>query len=99
MLRDVTLARGSKLGRYEIVHPIGAGGMGEVYRATDSTLRRDVALKILPETFVADRSRFLRFEQEARAMAALHHPNIVTIHDFGTCSTASPCSTSSRADQ
>src|ERR1041385_205536 len=58
--------------------------MGEVYRATDSTLQRDVALKILPETLVADRSRFLRFEQEARATAALHHPNIVTIHDFGT---------------
>jgi hypothetical protein len=58
--------------------------MGEVYRATDSTLQRDVALKILPEALVEDRSRFLRFEQEARATAALHHPNIVTIHDFGT---------------
>jgi serine/threonine protein kinase len=58
--------------------------MGEVYRATDAALRRDVALKILPEALVADRSRFLRFEQEARATAALHHPNIVTIHDFGT---------------
>ena len=61
--------------------------MGEVYRATDSTLQRDVALKILPETLVADRSRFLRFEQEARATAALHHPNVVTIHDFDTSGT------------
>ena len=58
--------------------------MGEVYRATDATLQRDVALKILPQAVVADRSRLLRFEQEARATAALHHPNIVTIHDFGT---------------
>jgi hypothetical protein len=58
--------------------------MGEVYRATDTTLHRDVALKILPQSLVSDRSRFLRFEQEARATAALHHANIVTIHDFGT---------------
>ncbi|HVE71015.1 MAG TPA: protein kinase [Thermoanaerobaculia bacterium] len=80
----MSLAQGSKLGRYEILHSIGAGGMGEVYRAKDSTLHRDVALKILPEALVADRTRLLRFEQEARATAALHHPNIVTIHDFGT---------------
>ena len=58
--------------------------MGEVYRATDATLRRDVALKILPASLIDDPSRLLRFEQEARATAALHHPNIVTIHDFGT---------------
>jgi eukaryotic-like serine/threonine-protein kinase len=80
----VTLASGVRLGRYEIVAPLGAGGMGEVYRATDATLRRDVALKILPEALVSDASRLARFEQEARATAALHHPNIVTIHDFGT---------------
>jgi len=58
--------------------------MGEVYRATDATLRRDVALKVLPDALAEDRSRYLRFEQEARATAALHHPNVVVIHDFGT---------------
>jgi serine/threonine-protein kinase len=58
--------------------------MGEVYRATDAALHRDVALKILPTALINDESRRLRFEQEARATAALHHPNIVTIHDFGT---------------
>jgi serine/threonine protein kinase/Tol biopolymer transport system component len=79
----MSLAPGSRLGRYEIVAPLGAGGMGEVYRATDTALQRDVALKILPAGLVADRTRLMRFEQEARATAALHHPNIVTIHDFG----------------
>jgi eukaryotic-like serine/threonine-protein kinase len=79
----VTIAYGTRLGRYEIVGSIGSGGMGEVYRATDATLRRDVALKILPAALVDDQERRLRFEQEARATAALHHPNIVTIHDFG----------------
>jgi hypothetical protein len=58
--------------------------MGEVYRATDGALHRDVALKVLPAELISDQSRFLRFEQEARATAALRHPNIVTIHDFGT---------------
>src|ERR1700756_3367377 len=80
----VAIAGGTRLGRYEIVCSIGSGGMGEVYRATDGALHRDVALKVLPEELISDRSRFLRFEQEARATAALHHPNIVTIHDFGT---------------
>jgi Tol biopolymer transport system component len=80
----VALARGTRLGRYDIVNSIGSGGMGEVYRATDSTLRRDVALKILPASLMDDQARLQRFEQEARATAALHHPNIVTIHDFGT---------------
>ncbi|HEV8433255.1 MAG TPA: WD40 repeat domain-containing serine/threonine protein kinase [Thermoanaerobaculia bacterium] len=78
------IAPGTSLGRYEIVCSIGSGGMGEVYRATDATLHRDVALKILPAELIKDESRLLRFEQEARATAALHHPNIVTIHDFGT---------------
>jgi len=80
----VTIAPGTRLGRYEIHDSIGSGGMGEVYRATDATLRRDVALKILPSSLINDRTRLLRFEQEARATAALRHPNIVTIHDFGT---------------
>jgi serine/threonine protein kinase len=80
----VTIASGTRFGRYEIVGSIGSGGMGEVYRATDATLRRDVALKILPAALIDDQARLLRFEQEARATAALRHPNIVTIHDFGT---------------
>src|ERR1051326_6977684 len=78
------IAPGTSLGRYEGVCPIGSGGMGEVYRATDATLHRDVALKVLPTELINDEARLLRFEQEARATAALHHPNIVTIHDFGT---------------
>ena len=74
------LTTGSRLGAYEIVGQLGAGGMGEVYRARDSRLRRDVAIKVLPAAFAADPDRLARFEQEARAAAALNHPNIVTIH-------------------
>src|SRR5271170_154535 len=74
---------GEKLGPYEILAPLGAGGMGEVYRARDSRLGRDVALKILPESFARDADRLRRFEQEARAVAALNHPNILAIHDIG----------------
>ncbi|SPF43382.1 Serine/threonine protein kinase [Candidatus Sulfopaludibacter sp. SbA4] len=77
------LAAGTRLGPYEIVAPLGAGGMGEVYRARDTRLGRDVALKILPADFADDPSRRQRFEQEARAVAALNHPNIVAIHDVG----------------
>jgi serine/threonine protein kinase len=65
---------GSKLGPYEIQSPLGAGGMGEVYRAKDTRLGRDVALKILPESFARETDRLLRFEQEARAVAAPNHP-------------------------
>src|ERR1700740_112303 len=79
----MTLAPGTKLGPYEIVAPIGAGGMGEVYRAKDTRLGRDVALKILPESFAREADRLHRFEQEARAVAALNHPNILAIHDIG----------------
>jgi serine/threonine protein kinase/formylglycine-generating enzyme required for sulfatase activity/dienelactone hydrolase len=78
------LAAGTRLGPYEIVAPIGAGGMGEVYRASDPRLGRDVALKVLPEAFAADANRRARFEQEARAASALNHPNIVTIYDIGS---------------
>ena len=74
------LAAGTRLGPYEVVAPLGAGGMGEVYRATDSRLGRDVAIKILPETFAFDADRRARFEREARAVAALNHPNIVVLH-------------------
>src|SRR6202790_1377940 len=77
------LAPGTKLGPYEILAPIGAGGMGEVYRAKDTRLGRDVALKILPESFAREPDRLRRFEQEARAVAALNHPNILAIHDIG----------------
>jgi Tol biopolymer transport system component len=79
----MSLTAGTKLGPYEIVAPLGAGGMGEVYRAKDARLGRDVALKILPESFARDADRLRRFEQEARAVAALNHPNILAIHDIG----------------
>src|SRR5215472_3193906 len=79
----MALVPGSKLGPYEIVSPLGAGGMGEVYRARDSRLGRDVALKILPESFALDQERLHRFELETRAVAAFNHPNIFAIHDVG----------------
>jgi Tol biopolymer transport system component len=79
----MTLIPGSKLGPYEILGPLGAGGMGEVYRARDTRLGREVALKVLPESFSRDADRLRRFEQEARAVAALNHPNILAIHDIG----------------
>ena len=78
------LAPGTKLGPYEILAPIGAGGMGEVYRARDRKLDRDVAVKVLPQTVAADADSMARFEREAKAVAALSHPNILAIHDFGT---------------
>ena len=79
----MALSPGTKLGPYEILALIGAGGMGEVYRARDSRLGRDVALKVLPASFAADAERLRRFEQEARAVAALSHPNILAVHDIG----------------
>ena len=80
----MTLSAGTKLGPYEIVAPIGAGGMGEVYRARDERLKRDVAIKVLPASFAADAERLRRFEQEAQAAGALNHPNITAVHDFGS---------------
>ncbi|HEX4036480.1 MAG TPA: protein kinase [Acidobacteriaceae bacterium] len=79
----MTLASGSVLGPYEIQSLLGAGGMGEVYRARDPRLGRDIALKVLPPSFAADPDRLRRFEQEARAVAALSHPNIVALYDIG----------------
>ena len=78
------LTAGARLGQYEIVSLIGAGGMGEVYRARDTRLARDVALKVLPESFSADADRLRRFEQEACAAGALNHPNVLVVHDFGS---------------
>jgi len=77
------LTSGTKLGRYEILTSAGAGGMGEVYRARDARLNRDVAIKVLPVAFATDPERLRRFQQEAQAVAALNHPNILAIHDFG----------------
>jgi Tol biopolymer transport system component len=79
----MSLSSGSRLGPYEILSPIGAGGMGEVYRARDVRLHREVAVKVLPGSFSQDPDRLRRFEQEARAASALNHPGILTIHDFG----------------
>jgi serine/threonine protein kinase len=71
---------GSKVGRYEIVSPVGEGGMGEVWRATDTSLGREVALKVLPEAFAGDAERRARFEREAKLLASLNHPNIATLY-------------------
>jgi eukaryotic-like serine/threonine-protein kinase len=79
----MTLISGTKLGPYEIGPLLGVGGMGEVYRARDSRLAREVALKILPDSFTTDQDRLRRFEQETHAVAALNHPNILAIHDVG----------------
>ena len=78
------LAPGSRLGPYEILAPIGAGGMGEVYRAKDPRLGRDVAIKVLPAKLSQDADRLKRFEQEARAAGVLNHPNITAVYDIGT---------------
>src|SRR5437870_3625593 len=78
------LVAGTRVGPYEIVAPLGAGGMGEVYRARDTRLGREIALKVLPDDLAADRSRRQRFEQEARAASALNHPNILSIYDVGS---------------
>ena len=80
----MSLASGTRLGPYEILAPIGAGGMGEVYRAKDPRLGRDVAIKVLPASFSSDTDRLKRFEQEARAAGVLNHPNITIVYDIGT---------------
>src|ERR1700694_3822843 len=80
----MAIAPGTRLGPYEILAPIGAGGMGEVYRAKDPRLGRDVAIKVLPSSFSADPDRLRRFEQEARSAGLLNHPNITAVYDIGT---------------
>ncbi len=79
----MTLLTGSRLGPYEILSRLGAGGMGEVYRAQDTRLGREVAVKVLPAAFSADADRLRRFEREALAASSLNHPNILTVHDIG----------------
>src|SRR5438876_6318952 len=79
----MTIAAGTRLGRYEIRSKIGAGGMGEVYRVRDEKLNREVAIKVLPATYSQDADRLRRFEQEAQAASALNHPNILSVYDFG----------------
>jgi len=80
----MALTSGTKLGPYEIVSPLGAGGMGEVYRSRDPRLKREVAIKVLPQALSLDADRMRRFEQEALATAALNHPNILAVFDIGT---------------
>src|SRR6202163_4642460 len=76
----MALSAGTRLGQYEILAPIGAGGMGEVYRACDTKLKRDVAIKVLPEAFARDPERMARFQREAEVLASLNHPNIAAIY-------------------
>ena len=76
----MSLASGVRLGSYEVVAPLGAGGMGEVYRARDTRRSRDVALKVLPEAFADDPERMARFEREAQVLASLNHPNIAQLY-------------------
>src|SRR6266513_343353 len=78
----MALSAGTRLGPYEILASLGAGGMGEVYRAHDTKLGRDVAIKVLPESVAADPERVARFEREAKTLAVLNHPNIAHIHGF-----------------
>jgi len=86
----MTLTTGTRLGTYEILGPLGAGGMGEVYRAKDLRLEREIAIKVLPAEVASNRDRIARFEREARTVAGLNHPNIVTI--------TMPCSSNSSED-
>src|SRR5436853_5596931 len=79
----MTISSGTQLGRYEIRTKLGEGGMGEVYRARDEKLNRDVAIKVLPSTLSQDADRLRRFEQEAEAAGALNHPNILAVYDVG----------------
>ena len=78
------ISQGQKIGPYEVLSSLGAGGMGEVYRAHDPRFGRDVAVKVLPSSFASNADRMQRFEQEARAAGVLNHPNILSVYDVGT---------------
>src|SRR6186713_3029008 len=78
----MSLATGARLGPYEIIAPLGAGGMGEVYRARDPRLKRDIAIKVLPDAVASSPERLARFEREATTVAGLNHPNIVVLHSI-----------------
>ena len=89
------LGPGSRLGIYEIISIVGAGGMGEVYRGRDATLNRDVAIKVLPAALAADAERLARFKREAQVFASLNHPNIAHVYGFEQPSPTEPRRTSS----
>ncbi|MEX2270637.1 MAG: serine/threonine-protein kinase, partial [Vicinamibacterales bacterium] len=89
----MTLPAGTRVGPYEILSPLGAGGMGEVYRARDAKLGRDIAIKILPGIFAADPDRLARFEREAKTLAALNHPNIAQVYGLEVAQGFSPAIT------
>jgi len=80
----MTFKTGTKFGTYEIVEALGAGGMGEAYRATDSRLKRDIAIKVLPDAFSLDAESIARFQREAEVLASLNHPHIAAIYDLGS---------------
>ena len=80
---SVTLEAGARLGTFKVLSPLGAGGMGEVYRAHDTELGREVALKLLPESLAKDPERLARLKREARTLASLNHPGIATVHEIG----------------
>ena len=82
IIRHLSLTPGTRLGVYEITAPLGEGGMGQVWRATDTTLGRQVAIKILPDAFAADPERLARFEREAKTLGSLNHPHIAAIYGF-----------------
>ena len=94
----MTLEAGTKLGPYEILSPLGVGGMGEVYLATDSKLDRKVAIKVLPELMTRDKERVARFEREAKLLASLNHPNIAAIYGFESTDSSRAAGLSPRED-
>jgi len=95
---SMTLAAGMRLGPYEVISAIGAGGMGEVYRARDTKLDRDVAIKVLPEAFANDHERLARFEREAKILASLNHPNIASIYGLEESESLQPERSAERSD-
>ena len=94
----MALASGTRIGPYEIAGAIGSGGIGEVYRATDTSLKRAVAIKVLPEALAADPERLARFQREAEVLASLNHPNIAAIHGLERSGLAATARGSTRAN-